>query len=1085
MEGGNGLPYTPRPANAMSPNTRARNYPEVPPQPRLPEIEERVLAHWERVGIFRASVEGRPAGAQGENEFVFYDGPPFANGLPHYGHLLTGFVKDVVPRFQTMRGHRVERRFGWDCHGLPAEMEAEKELGLAGRAKILEYGIERFNAHCRSQVNRYASEWQRFVKRQARWVDFTNEYRTMDLSYMESVMWAFQTLHKKGLVYESFRVLPYSWAAETPVSNFETRLDDSYRDRQDPALTVRLELEPASGDPGPLELWIWTTTPWTLPSNLALAVGPAIEYAVFELGQRRIVLGVAVAEKYAKELSGARRVATLTGRELVGRRYRPLFPYFRAVKNAFRVLPGDFVDTAEGTGIVHMAPGFGEDDQKLCAQHGIEVVCPVDEKGRFTSEVTDWAGLNVFEANKPIIAELKERGALVRHDTIVHSYPHCWRTDEPLIYRALSSWFVQVSAFRERMVELNRSIRWVPEHVRDGQFGKWLEGARDWSISRNRFWGSPIPVWKSDDPRYPRLDVYGSLAELERDFGVKLDDLHRPAIDRLVRPNPDDPSRKSRMRRVEDVLDCWFESGSMPYAQVHYPFENRAWFERHFPADFITEYIAQTRGWFYTLVVLSTALFDKPPFKNCICHGLVLDETGRKLSKRLRNYPEPFEVYDTHGADALRWYLCSSPILRGADLQIDRQGKAIGEVVRLVIHPIWNAYSFFCLYANADGIRARLRTDPTGVLDRYILAKLRATLERVTTAMEAYDLAGACAEIRSFLDALNNWYIRRSRPRFWKSESDQDKRDAYDTLYTVLTTLCRMAAPFLPLMSEEIHSGLTGEKSVHLTDWPDAALLPTDRELVRDMDRVRDVCSTVLALREDKRIRIRQPLARLVVAGRESGRLGTAAFKGLIKEEANVKDVRYKATDSDLVKHEVVLNFRRLGPRLGPAMKQVAAAVARGSYDYVLANGGASNVTRLRVGEYELSETDGDFAHRLVPMGDQSRFAVAIVSGGSMVVQLDTAITPELEREGLARDLVRLIQQARKDAKLHVSDRIRLRVEGDEALAEAVRAYADYLREQTLAVELELGPPEKDMFVSEGEVGDARARVALVRAKPQ
>ncbi|MEN8160705.1 MAG: isoleucine--tRNA ligase, partial [Myxococcota bacterium] len=608
----------------------SRPYPDVPAQPSFPEIEERVHARWREERSFPRSVEQRPAGA---NEFVFYDGPPFANGLPHFGHLLTSYVKDVVPRYQTLRGRRVERRFGWDCHGLPAELEAEKQLGISGRKAIQDYGIERFNEYCRTSVLRYTEQWQEIVTRAGRWVDFQNDYKTMDLSYMESVLWAVKRLHEKGWLYEGTRVLPYSWAAQTPVSNFETRLDDSYRERQDPAITVRFALEPA-GDAAPTELWAWTTTPWTLPSNLALAVGPELEYAVYALGGRRVILGAECAAKYEKELIGAERVATVAGQELVGRRYRPLFPFFAGTENAFRVLPADFVDVAEGSGVVHMAPGFGEDDLALCNAEGIPVVVPVDDEGRFTSEVADWAGDNVFDANPKIIRALKERSDLVRHDTVVHNYPHCWRTDTPLIYRAMNSWYVEVSAFRDRMVELNQQIHWIPGHIRDGLFGNWLEGARDWSISRNRFWGTPIPVWKSDDPKFPRVDVYGGVAELERDFGVPVTDLHRPAIDELVRPNPDDPSGKAMMRRIPDVLDVWFDSGSMPFAQLHYPFENKERFEEHFPADFIVEYVAQTRGWFYTLMVLGTALFDRPPFRNCICHGVIVDVGGQKLSKR-------------------------------------------------------------------------------------------------------------------------------------------------------------------------------------------------------------------------------------------------------------------------------------------------------------------------------------------------------------------------------------------------------------------------------------------------------------------
>ncbi|MGA0061087.1 MAG: isoleucine--tRNA ligase, partial [Planctomycetota bacterium] len=795
-------------------------YPDVKPQPSFPEIERRILGFWREEGIFEASVEQRPTGDKGANEYVFYDGPPFANGLPHYGHLLTGFVKDVVPRYQTMRGHRVERRFGWDCHGLPAEMEVEKQLGISGRKAITDHGIGAFNAQCRTSVMKYTGEWERYVTRQARWVDFERDYKTMDLSYMESVMWAFKQLFDKGLIYEGFKVMPYSWAAETPLSNFETRLDNSYRMRQDPAATVAFRLEARDGDVGPLDVLAWTTTPWTLPSNLALAVGEDIEYSIVRKDDRNYVLATAAIGRYAKELADHEVVGTVAGRDLVGRSYEPLFPYFAGREAAFRILAGDFVSTEDGTGVVHMAPGFGEDDQRVCEANGIGLVVPVDDHGRYTAEITDYVGTNVFDANKPILDRLKDEGKLLKRATYDHNYPHCWRTDQPLIYRAVNSWYVRVTDFKDRMQELNQQIRWIPERIKDGQFGKWLENARDWSISRNRFWGAPIPVWRSDDPRYPRIDVYGSIAELERDFGVEVDDLHRPFVDDLVRPNPDDPTGQSMMRRVPEVLDCWFESGSMPFAQVHYPFENKEWFEDHFPADFIVEYVAQTRGWFYTLVVLATALFGRPPFRNVICHGVVLDEDGQKLSKKLRNYPDPEEVCESIGADALRWYLMSSPILQGGDLKIEKDGKGIQEVVRLVVHPIWNAYYFFTLYANADGIQAEQRTDSTRLLDRYILGKTRALVVSVQEALDGYDIALACQRITAFLDAMNNWYIRRSRPRFWGDLGADEQRDAYDTLYTVLVTLSQVAAPLLPMVTEEVYRGLTGARSVHLTDWP-------------------------------------------------------------------------------------------------------------------------------------------------------------------------------------------------------------------------------------------------------------------------
>jgi isoleucyl-tRNA synthetase len=1051
----------------MSKPVPTKPYPDVEPQPSFPRIEQAILESWQREGIFRASVEARPVGPDGANEYVFYDGPPFANGLPHYGHLLTGYVKDVIPRYQTLRGRRVERRFGWDCHGLPAEMEAEQELDIAGRSQVIEYGIERFNAQCRKSVMRYTQEWQDYVTRQARWVDFENDYKTMDLPYMESVLWAFKELWDKGLVYEGYRVMPYSWAAQTPLSNFETRLDNSYRERQDPAITVRFELERAPGEEHPTDLLVWTTTPWTLPSNLALAVGPEIDYAVFELAGRRVILGEATVAKYEASLAEARRVGGVKGEELVGRRYRPLFPFFENTPQSFRVLAADFVDTEEGAGTVHLAPGFGEEDMEACNAEGIPVVCPVDDGGCFTAEVPPYAGVHVFETNKDIIRELKERGLLFKHETYLHNYPHCWRTDTPLIYKAMSSWFVRVTAFRDRMVELNQQIRWIPEHIRDGLFGNWLEGARDWCISRNRFWGAPLPVWRSDDPRYPRVDVYGGLEALQRDFGVQLEDLHRPTIDGLVRPNPDDPSGQSQMRRVPDVLDCWFESGSMPFAQVHYPFENREWFEEHFPADFITEYLAQTRGWFYTLMVLSTALFDRPPFLNCICHGVVLDEEGQKLSKRLRNYPSPEEVFASYGADALRWFLVSSPILRGNDLQIDREGQAIREVVRLVINPIWNAYYFFCLYANSEDIRAEFRTDSKAVLDRYILAKVRTLVVEVAQELDSYDLPIACTRITAFIDALNNWYIRRSRDRFWKHEKGQDKLDAYNTLYSVLVTLLRVVSPLLPLLSEEIYRGLTGERSVHLSQWPEPDSLPADPELVASMDRVRDVCSTGLSLRRAQKVRVRQPLRRLTVAGSGVERL--EPFLALIKDEVNVKEVELDSEIEHFATFRLQVNARVLGKRLGPKMQEVIQASKQGAWHKIPGAGIEVAGQVLGEGDYELL------------LNAREGLACQALSTNDALVVLDLELSEELEQEGRARDLVRVVQQARKEADLHVSDRIHLVLEIPAQWQHAAERFRDYIAEQTLARELELdgGAEREGFFVHQAKLGDQAIQIGL------
>lgn len=1025
----------------------AGSYPPVAAQPNLPEVEERILAFWEADRTFVASVEQHPrtvAGTSGADdaEFVFYDGPPFANGLPHYGHLLTGFVKDAVPRYRTMSGKRVERRFGWDCHGLPAEAEAERQLGISGRQAITDFGIAKFNDHCRTSVLQYTNDWRRYVTRQARWVDFDDDYKTLDLPYMESVMWAFKTLWDKGLIYEGFRVLPYSWMLETPLSNSETRMDDTYKMVQDPALTVGFTLE--TGE----RLLAWTTTPWTLPSNLALAVAPDVDYGIYELNGIRYVMAVERREAYERELAGATHVGSLRGDELVGRRYAPLLPYFAdragssrdaTATGAFRVLPGDFVTTQDGTGVVHIAPGFGEDDQRICAEAGIDLVVPVDSRGRFTAEVADFAGQQVFDANPLIIKKLKDLGVVLRHETYDHSYPHCWRTGTPLIYRAVSSWFVNVTAIKEKMVELNRQITWVPDHIRDGSFGKWLENARDWTISRNRFWGSPIPVWRSDNPEFPRIDVYGSIAELERDFGVSVAELHRPVVDDLVRPNPDDPSGKSMMRRVPEVLDCWFESGSMPFAQVHYPFENREWFESHYPGDFIVEYIGQTRGWFYTLHVLATALFDRPAFKSCISHGIVLGDDGQKMSKSLRNYPDPMKVFDTYGADAMRWYLLSSSILRGADFSVTEAGMR--DTVRQNILPLWNSWYFLSLYANAAGTRGRFDTSSNNVLDRYIVAKCRGLVEGATAAFERNDLFDACVSVREFLEVLTNWYIRRSRDRFW--DGDQS---AIDTLHSVLTVVCRVAAPLLPLTTEEIYRGLTGERSVHLTTWPSVDGLDAADELVASMDLARDVCSSTLSLRKAHQLRVRQPLSSLVVASSRAVALGD--FVEIIKDEVNVRDVVLSGDVDEHAKRDLVVAPAALGPRLGPDTQKVIRAVKQGDWSITDGNVVAGGVN-LQEGEYSLM---------LVATGSGDRASAALADGSGIVV-LDLAVDEDLQREGVARDVIRLVQQARRDAGLHVSDRIRLTLGMPDELEGAVRAHEQMVMSETLARELRFVAP--------------------------
>ncbi|HEV7147173.1 MAG TPA: isoleucine--tRNA ligase [Pedococcus sp.] len=1071
----------------------------VPASPRFPEIEERILKYWDEDGTFLASVENRASGTNGDNEFVFYDGPPFANGLPHYGHLLTGYVKDLIPRYQTMRGRRVERRFGWDTHGLPAELEAMSQLGIKTKDEILELGIEAFNAKCRESVLKYTAEWREYVTRQARWVDFDHDYKTLNPDYMESVIWAFKTLHDKGYVYEGFRVLPYCWNDQTPLSNHELRMDDDvYQMRQDPAVTVGVRLET-----GELAL-VWTTTPWTLPANLAVMVHPDIDYVVVETDvptgrSERYVIGAQRLASYARDLFGDPQadvesfvVERLTGRDLLGRSYTPPFSYYLGHEHAHRVVEADFVTTTDGTGLVHSAGAFGEDDKVVTDREGIEPVMPVGPDGCFTFPVAQYEGMLVFDANLPIIEDLKaatrgdashgavtEGTVLVRRETYDHSYPHCWRCRQPLIYKAVSSWFVEVTKFKDRMVELNEQIEWVPEHIKHGQFGKWLDNARDWSISRNRFWGSPIPVWKSDNPEYPRIDVYGSFAELEKDFGVTVDDLHRPFIDRLTRPNPDDPTGQSTMRRVEDVLDVWFDSGSMSFAQVHYPFENAEWFDHHFPGDFIVEYIGQTRGWFYTLHVLATALFDRPAFSACVSHGIVLGSDGQKMSKSLRNYPDVREVFDRDGADAMRWFLMSSPILRGGNLVVTEQG--IRDGVRQVIIPLWNTWYFFSLYANAyagagpDGgsYEAKWSTSSTDTLDRYLLAKLGQYVQTMQDQLDGYEVASACETTRGFLDLLTNWYVRRSRERFWDTGAGSGAEQAFDTLYTALEVVCRVAAPLLPLLTEEIWRGLTGSRSVHLADWPDASDLPSDAALVAGMDRAREICSTASSLRKANGLRVRLPLQDLTVVTANAASLQD--FGAIIADEVNVRTVTLRdlseASESDFgVSLRLTVNARAAGPRLGRDVQQAIKGSKSG--DWSVGEDGSVRAGGLDLveGEYSL-ETVVDAAKQ------GSSTATAMLPGGGFVV-LNTEVTAELAQEGLARDIVRAVQQARRDAGLDVSDRISLTVTGGDDVWQATIAHQSLIMEETLATQfgsagqLEALPSRSD--VAEATVGDGQ-----------
>ena len=1069
--------------------------------PNFPAIEDAVLDYWRQDDTFQASIDQRDSGENGANEFVFYDGPPFANGLPHYGHLLTGYVKDVVPRFQTMRGKKVDRRFGWDTHGLPAELEAERQLGITDKSEISGMGLAAFNDACRSSVLKYTKEWEEYVTRQGRWVDFENDYKTLNVEYMESVIWAFKQLWDKGLVYEGYRVLPYCWKDQTPLSNHELRMDDDvYKSRQDPAVTIGYKLKDS-------EEWvlIWTTTPWTVPSNQAVAVNPEIPLAAVlagpdgaqELQGKTLILAEARLGAYSRELGESPEVLrTFSGSELLGREYEPPFPYFEGRQDEFgdrmhTILEADFVTTEEGTGIVHQSPAFGEEDKDLTDSYGITATRPVDDAGCFDSTVADYEGQLVFDANKTIIKDLRNgtgplagRAALlVRHESYEHSYPHCWRCRNPLIYRAVSSWFVRVTEFKDRMVELNEQINWVPDNVKHGQFGRWLENARDWSISRNRFWGSPIPVWTSDDPSYPRTDVYGSLADIEADFGqLPVNDqgevdLHRPWVDDLVRPNPDDPTGTSMMRRIPEIFDVWFDSGSMSYAQVHYPFENSEWFDNHFPADFIVEYVGQTRGWFYLLHVLSTAIFDRPAFTNCISHGIVLGSDGQKMSKSLRNYPDVNEVFDRDGSDAMRWFLMASSILRGGNLVVTEQG--IRDGVRQVVLPLWNTWQFFATYSNtADGVegakagyQAEARYDSTQVLDRYLLAKTHDLIVEFAEAMDGLDIWAACELVRSYLDMLTNWYVRRSRRRFW--DGTEETHESFDVFYTCLEAFCRVAAPLLPFTVEEIYRGLTGQRSVHLGDYPDAQLFPADGELVAAMDLTRDICSTASSVRKANRLRVRLPLAKLTVA--DDTDLGRE-FTDIISDELNVREVEVldvaeaEAAGFSLTQ-SLVINARAAGPRLGKQVQQVIKASKTGDWSVAEDGTVTSGGIDLVEGEYTLES--------VAESGTEGMELAALDSG---FLALDTRVSPELEAEGVARDAVRAIQGIRKQLDLHISDRITVIIEAETDLTAALGAHRDLIAGETLATSLEFAAVDGDRQVFTPEELPTGTRLSVGRA---
>ena len=1030
----------------------------------FPKVEEEILKFWDAEDVFSKSIEQRPA----DNEFVFFDGPPFATGLPHFGHMVPGTIKDAIPRYQTMKGKRVYRRWGWDCHGLPVEYEMEKTLGISGHKDIEEYGVAKFNEACKSIVLRFTGQWKQTITRMGRWVDFEHGYKTMDKNYMESIWWVFKELYSKGLIYEGYNILPYSPKLGCPLSNFEVNLG-GYKDVTDQAVTVRFLID------GTTDTYFlaWTTTPWTLPSNLALALGADIDYVKVKDGDEYYILGKDRLSHYYKDESAYEIVKEYKGSDLKGIGYTPLFPYFANLKEengAFITVLGDYVTTEDGCGIVHTASGFGEDDYNVLKDTGIPVVCPVDDECKFTEEVPDFQGRFVKDTDKDVIAVLKEKGQLVKQENFLHSYPFCYRTHGPLIYRALSCWYVNVQKVKKTMLESNEQITWIPGHLKHGRFGKWLEGARDWAISRNRFWGNPIPVWKCDNSDY--IEVIGSIEELEEKSGKKVEDLHKQYVDELTWPSPDG---MGTMHRISDVLDCWFESGSMPYAQQHYPFENKENVEKYFPADFICEGLDQTRGWFYTLTIMGSALFGKPAFTHCVTNGIVLNGEGKKMSKSLRNFTPPMDIINQYGADALRFSLMNSTVVRADDLKFS--DDSVKDAIKSLLLPLWNAYSFFVTYANIDGYTPSTTpfNEIENSLDRWVISITQGFVKEVTTAFDAYDIQGGCAAMVTFVDNLNNWYIRRSRRRFWRSENDGDKKQAYDTLYSVLMTVVKVCAPIVPFITEEIYSNLRTEdmkESVHLCDFP--VYNEAERDLSSEKQMHLAMQSIVMgrSLRSSHNLKTRQPLKALYLVDRSAeDREILTSMTDIICDELNVKKIFIQEDESNLVSYSAKANFKVLGKKLGKNMKEVAALIQKfTSAEIASILDGNTKSVDYSAGSIELSEDD-----LMIQRSEQEN--VKVLNEGELTVAFDTTLTPELINEGLARDIIRAIQTMRKSADFDVADHISVMWEGGSAIDTVFDTFKDYVCKETLCDILTKGSVEAE----EIEVGDEKIKLALTR----
>ncbi len=1006
----------------------------------FPKIEERILDFWQKNDTFNKSLDLR----KDSQAYTFYDGPPFATGLPHYGHIMASTQKDIIPRYQTMRGYYVSRKFGWDCHGLPVEMEMEKTMNLSSKKEIVDkIGITEFNEACRSIVLRYTSEWKTTINRMGRWVDMENNYKTMDLSFMESVWWVFKELWNKSLVYEGKKVVPFSYRLGTPLSNFEA--NQNYKMTQDPSVFIKFKIENTEST----YILAWTTTPWTLPSNMALATGPEIDYVkVKHTDGNEYYLAHALLNSVFKDNTEYEILENLKGTDLKGLTYIPLFDYFKEKKEegAFKVINADYVSTQDGTGIVHIAPAFGEEDNKAAKINQIPLVDPVNDNGEFISLITEYAGMNVKEADKFIIKDLKNKGLLFKQTTLEHSYPFCWRSNTPLIYKSISTWFVKVEDIKDKMIENNKQIHWVPENIKEGRFGKWIANSRDWAVSRNRYWGTPIPVWKTESGE---ILCIGSVKELEELSGQKIDDIHMHFIDKLEIRHP---KTGEIARRVTEVFDCWFESGSMPYAQNHYPFENKDTFENSFPADFIAEGLDQTRGWFYTLLVLSSALFDKPASKNIVVNGTVLAEDGQKMSKSLKNYPDPNLMFNTYGADSIRLYMINSPLVKADDLKFSEAG--VKDVLKTLLIPLWNSYSFFVTYANVDNWNPEDYKDIkiNDPLDKWIFSSLQTLIDDTTNAMDVYDLNKAVSPFVSFIEQLTNWYIRRSRRRFWKSGDDTNKNEAYYTLYNVLLEFSKIIAPFLPFISEEIYQNLRTDnmpESVHLCDYPlvNQNLKHTDVE--ERMSIVQSAVYMGRALRAKHLLKNRQPLKAIHLVTKDSKTKNYLnEMSDLIKEELNVKEVMFSDKEESLVNLSAKANFKTLGSKLGKNMKVIADKILKFQPEDIILLESGEDINLEHNGEtFNISFVD------ILVQRSQKEGMVAESKDG-LTVAIDTELNTELIEEGLVREFVNRVQNIRKESNFDITDKIEVNFTGSDKLKNAVTNFSDYIKSETLCINI-------------------------------